>query len=213
MASASLVGGPIDGDVAVETARAEQGRIEHVGAIGGRHDDDRFVLREAVHFAEDLVERLLAFVVAAAQAGAAVPADGVDLVDEEDAGGVFLGGGEQVADAAGAHAHEHLDELRAADGIEGDARLAGHGPAQQGLARARRAHQQDSLGHAAAQPLEFLRVLEELDDLFQLAFDAFQAGHVVEGDRPVAHLVAFGRALAEAAHQRRRKTNRACGGT
>ena len=32
--------------------------------------------------------------------------------------GVFLGGGEHVADAAGPHAHEHLDELRAADGEE-----------------------------------------------------------------------------------------------
>ena len=112
----ALVGGPIDRDVAVEAAGAQQGRIEHVGPVRGGHDDDRLGLGEAVHFAEDLVERLLAFVVAAAHAGAAMPADGVDLVDEEDAGGVFLGGGEQVADAAGAHADEHLDELGAVDG-------------------------------------------------------------------------------------------------
>ena len=44
------------------------------------------VLRvEAVHLDQDLVERLLALVVAAAQAGAALAADGVDLVDEDDA--------------------------------------------------------------------------------------------------------------------------------
>ena len=66
---------------------------------------------------------------------------------------------------------------------EGHAGLAGHGPGQQRLAGARRAHQQDALGHAAAQPLELGGVLEELDDLLQLALDAFQAGHVVEGDR------------------------------
>ena len=47
------------------------------------------VWREAVHLAEDLVERLLAFVVPAAQARAAMPADGVDLVDEEDRRGRF----------------------------------------------------------------------------------------------------------------------------
>ena len=187
--------------MAVEAARPEQGRIEHVGAVRGRHDDDGFVLREAVHFAEDLVERLLAFVVAAAQAGAAMPAHGVDLVDEEDAGGVGLGGFEQVADAAGPDADEHLDELRAADGVEGDARLAGHGAAQQRLARARRADQEHPLGHAPAEPLELLRVLQELDDFLQFAFDAFQAGDVGEGDRPVAHFIAFGRALAEPAHQ------------
>ena len=46
---------------------------------------------EAVHLDEDLVERLLALVVAAAEARAALAADGVDLVDEQDAGRVLLG--------------------------------------------------------------------------------------------------------------------------
>ena len=58
-----------------------------------------------------MVERLLALVVPAAQAGAAVAPDGVDLVHEDDAGRVLLGLLEQVADAGGAHAHEHLDEV------------------------------------------------------------------------------------------------------
>jgi hypothetical protein len=46
---------------------------------------------EAVHLDEHLVEGLLALVVPAAHAGAAVAADGVDLVDEDDRGGVLLG--------------------------------------------------------------------------------------------------------------------------
>ena len=54
---------------------------------------------EAVHLDEQLVERLLALVVTAAEAGAAVAADGVDLVDEDDAGRVLLALLEQVADA------------------------------------------------------------------------------------------------------------------
>ncbi len=99
---AALVGGAIDRDVAVETARPKQGRIEHVGPVRGGHHDHRLGLREPVHLAEDLVERLLALVVSAADAGAAMPADGVDLIDEEDAGRAFLGGGEQVADPPGA---------------------------------------------------------------------------------------------------------------
>ena len=131
---------------------------------------------------------MLAFVVPAAEAGAAMPADGVDLVDEQDARASFLGGLEHVADAAGADADEHLDELRAADREERHARLAGHGPGQQRLAGARRPHQQDALGHAAAESLELLRVLEELDDLLQVVLDAFQPGHVGERDAAVALL-------------------------
>ncbi len=81
------------------------------------------------------------------------------------AGAVFLGRVEHVAHAAGADADEHLDELRAVDGKERHARLAGHRSGQQRLAGARRAHQQHALGHAGAESLELLRFLQELDDL------------------------------------------------
>ncbi len=101
------------GDAAVEAAGAQDGRVEHVGTVGRRDDDDAFVRLEAVHLDEELVERLLALVVSAAEACAAVTADGVDLVDEDDARRVLLPLLEEVAHAAGADADEHLDEVRA----------------------------------------------------------------------------------------------------
>ncbi|GJD94933.1 hypothetical protein OCOJLMKI_2140 [Methylobacterium iners] len=52
-------------DLAVEPARAQQGRVEHVGAVGGRDDDHALVGLEPVHLHEELVEGLLALVVAA----------------------------------------------------------------------------------------------------------------------------------------------------
>ena len=54
-----------DHDAAVEAARSQQRRVEHVGAVGGRQDDDAFAGVEAVHLGQDLVQRLLALVVAA----------------------------------------------------------------------------------------------------------------------------------------------------
>jgi hypothetical protein len=85
------------------------------GPVGGRHHDDAEVGLEAVHLDQHLVQRLLALVVAAAQAGTAVAADGVDLVDEDDAGRALLGLLEHVAHAGRAHADEHLDEVGARD--------------------------------------------------------------------------------------------------
>ena len=99
---AALDVGHVDDDPAVEPARPEQGAVEDVGAVGGGDEDDALVGIEAVHLDEELVERLLALVVAAAEAGAALAADGVDLVDEDQAGGVLLALLEQVADAGGA---------------------------------------------------------------------------------------------------------------
>src|SRR6185437_7939132 len=115
---ASATVGPVHHDLAVEAAGTQQRRVKDVGTVGGGDQDDVVLHLEAVHLDEQLVQRLLALVVTAAQAGAAVAPDGVDLVHEDDAGGVLLGLLEQVAYAAGAHADEHLDEIRPADAEE-----------------------------------------------------------------------------------------------
>ena len=114
-------------DLAVEAARAQQRRIEHVRTVGRGDDDDAFVALEAVHLDQQLVQRLLALVVTAAEAGAAMAADRVDLVDEDDAGRVLLGLLEHVAHARGADADEHLDEVGAGDREERHLGLAGDG--------------------------------------------------------------------------------------
>ena len=132
--------------LAVETAGTEQGRVEHVGPVGGGDQDDPFVGLEAVHLHQELVEGLLALVMAASQTGAAMAADGVDLIDEDDAGGAFLRLHEQVAHPAGADADKHLDKVGAGDGEERNARFAGNGAGQQGLAGARRTDQEHPFG-------------------------------------------------------------------
>src|ERR1700724_2730032 len=61
----------------------QQRRVEHVRPVGGGNQNDAFIGLEAIHLDEQLVQRLLAFVVAAAKASATVAADGVDLIDED----------------------------------------------------------------------------------------------------------------------------------
>ena len=72
-----------------------------------------------------MVERLVPLVVATAAAASeaaasAAAADGVELVDEDDAGSGPAGLCEERADAGGATADVELDELRGGDGEEGD---------------------------------------------------------------------------------------------
>ena len=87
---------------------------------------------------------------------------------------------EEIADARGADADEHLDELRPAQREEGDLRFAGDGTRQQRLAGSRRAHQQHALRDAPAERRVFLGVLQELDDLSKLVLGLVHAGHVLE---------------------------------
>ena len=167
-------------DAAIEPARAQQRGIEHVRPVGRSDDDDAVVGLEAVHLDEQLVERLLALVVTAAEAGAAMATDRVDLVDEDDARRVLLALLEQVANAARADADEHLDEVRAADREERHAGLARDRAREQRLAGARRAHHQHALRDPTAEAGELLRILQERDDLFDLVLGFLDAGDVFE---------------------------------
>src|SRR6202011_6128207 len=107
----------------------------------------------AVHLDEQLVQRLLALVIATAETGAAMAADRVDLVDEDDAGRVLLRLLEHVAHARRADTDEHLDEVGAGDREERDIGFAGDGARQQRLAGAGRADEEHAARDAPAEPL------------------------------------------------------------
>ena len=190
----------VDHDLAVEAAGTEQRRIEDVGAVGGGDEDDVVLHLEAVHLDEQLVERLLALVVAAAEAGAAMAADRVDLVHEDDAGRHLLRLLEEVADTRRADADEHLDEVGAGDREERDARLTGDRSREQRLAGARRPVQEHAFRNPRAERLELLRVLEELLDLVQLLHGLVRTGDVLEGDLRRVGGHALRPALPEAHH-------------
>ena len=136
--------------LAIETAGPQQCGVEHVGPIGRGDQDHPLVGLKPVHLDEQLVERLLAFVVAAAETGPAMTADRVDFVDEDDARRVLLALLEHVAHAARADADKHLDKVRAGDREERHVRLAGNRAGEQGFARARRPDEQHSFGNFAA---------------------------------------------------------------
>jgi hypothetical protein len=189
--------GQRDHDLPVEAARAQQRRVEHVGTVGGGDHDDALAGLEAVHLDQQLVQRLLALVVAAAEARAALAADRVDLVDEQDAGRMLLGLLEHVANPGSAHADEHLDEVGARDGEKRHLGLAGDRTGEQRLAGAGRADHQHAARDPAAELLELGRVTQELDELVHFLLGLVAARDVGEGDG-VGRLVEHpGLALAE----------------
>src|SRR5438105_1111070 len=93
--------------------------------------------------------------------------DRVDLIDEDDARRILLALFKQMADAAGADAHKHLDKIRSGDREERHVRFAGDRAGEQRLSGPRRADQQHAFWNPAAKLLEFLRLAEEFDDLLQ----------------------------------------------
>ena len=170
-----------DEHLAVEAAGTEQRGVEVLEPVRGAHHDHLRRLVEAVELDEQLVQRLVVLAVeAAARAGRA---DGVELVDEDDRRRVLARLFEELADAGGAEAGEHLHERRGALRVELRAGLLRDRLREQRLAGAGRAVEQDPLRHAGAEALEALRVAEEVDDLLQLGLRLLDAGDVVPARR------------------------------
>src|SRR5207302_6606037 len=119
--------GKIDRDLAIETAGTQQSGIENIGPVSSSDDNDAFLGIESVHLDEQGIEGLFALVVAASYAMAAMAADCVNFIDENNARRGFLSLLKHVADPAGADADKHLDEIGAADREEWNVGLAGDG--------------------------------------------------------------------------------------
>ena len=188
---------------AVEAPGAQQRLVQDLGPVGGRQHHHAVAGLEAVHLGEDLVERLLALVVAAAgeaaAAGARAP-DGVELVDEDDGRRGVLGLLEQVAHARGADAHDRLDELRRRDREERHAGLAGHGLGQQRLAGAGRPESSTPRGIRAPSFWYFSGFLRKSTISVSSSLASSMPGHVVEVHaRVLAALGAAGLRAAELA--------------
>mmetsp|Transcript_32447 Transcript_32447/g.58058 ORF Transcript_32447/g.58058 Transcript_32447/m.58058 type:complete len:217 (-) Transcript_32447:34-684(-) len=122
--TAALLIRHVHANLAVKAPGTEERGVQNVRAVGRRDDNDTGVALKAVHLRQQLVQRLLALVVAAADAGATRAAHRINLVHKHNAGRVLLGLLEQVTDAGGAHAHEHLHKLRSRNGEERHTRLA-----------------------------------------------------------------------------------------
>ncbi len=168
-------------DLPVETARAKERRIEVLEPVRRGHHDHLVARAEPVELDEQLVQCLI--LLAVVRVTASSPADGVELVDEDDRRRVLPRLFEQLADPRRAEAGVHLHERRSA--LREEARTRGIGDRLGGkrLAGSGRPVQEDPLRHARAQTLEALRVAQEVDDLLKLRLRLVEARDVGPADR------------------------------
>src|SRR5208283_776081 len=102
------------GDATVESSRTQQRRVEDLGPVGRGENDHGLGGFETVKFGQDLIERLLTFIIGARQGDRSLSRapDCIELVDEDDRRRGRLGLGEEVPNAGCSDADDRLDELR-----------------------------------------------------------------------------------------------------
>jgi hypothetical protein len=149
----------INHDLAIESPRSEQRRIENIRAVGGGDQYHPFSGLETIHFNQKLVQCLLPFVMTTPQTGAAVAANGIDLIQEDDARSIFQTLREHIPHPGRSYPDEHLNEVRTGKRKERDIGFPGYRFGQKRLPGPGGTDQNYPLGDPSAQPLEFLRIL------------------------------------------------------
>ena len=166
---------------AVKAARTQQRGIQDLRPVGGAHDHDALSGIEAVHFGQELVQGLLALVIAA-HAGVSGLSDGIDFIDKDDAGCGLSRLLEEVADTAGTYAHKHFHKVRTGQGIKGHLGLTGHGLRQQSFSGSRRAHQQGTLRQLRTDGGVLDGIVKEVHNLLEAFLRLVLASHILEAD-------------------------------
>ena len=147
----------------VKTARSQQRLIQHLRPVGCRQDQQPLGRIKTIHLGQQLVQRLLPLIIAAAQSTVAAFADGIDLINKNDTGRHLLGFLKQVADTGRTHTHKHFHEIRTGQGKEGHVCFSCHRFCQQRLTGSRRAHQQRALGQLGTDLCIFSGVMQEIN--------------------------------------------------
>src|SRR5687767_955020 len=96
-----------------------------------------------------------------------MPADGVNLIDEDDAWRILLALFKKVANTRGANAYKHLHKVGTRNREEGNVCLTGNRSRQQSFSGSRGAHHQHALGNTSAEFLKLLRLLKKLNNFLE----------------------------------------------
>ena len=185
-------------DLTVKAARTQQCGVENVGAIRGSDHDDAAVGVETVHLDEHLVQSLFAFVIASAETGAALTADRINFVDEDDAGRILLSVLEHVANTSGTDTDEHFNEVGTGNRKEGNLGFAGDGFGQKSLTGTRRADEQHTARNTTAQSLIAARILEVVHNFGHFFFGFIAACNIGKSDIVIRAVEHSGFRFAEA---------------
>ncbi len=124
--------------------------------------------------------------------------NGIDLVDKDDTGSIFLALQKQVPYPTGTDADKHFHKVGTGDGKERHIGFPGNGSCQQGLTGTGRPDQQHPLGNPATKSRKLLGIPKIRDDLFQFVLSFINTGHVLESHLSAGIGHELGAALAEA---------------
>ena len=123
--------------------------------------------------------------------------DGIDFINEDDAGRMFLGLLEHVTYTRGTDTDEHFHKIRTGNGKERHLRLTGNGLCQQCFTGTRGTDHQYAARNLATQALKLARVTQKFDQFTDFFLSLFHTGNIGKSGLDLVFAEHAGLALAE----------------
>ena len=185
-------------NTAIKTSRTQQRLVQRFRTVGSCQNNYTLAAVKAVHFAQQLIQSLLAFIIAAELAVITAFADGIDFIDKYYARCLFLRLLKQIAHAGSAHADEHFYKFTAADAEERHLGFACYRTRQQGFTCTRRAYQQCTLRHISTDILVLAGIMQKIHQLHQCFLSLVLTCYIGKAFACLRFHIDLGIALAEA---------------
>mmetsp|Transcript_49419 Transcript_49419/g.91157 ORF Transcript_49419/g.91157 Transcript_49419/m.91157 type:complete len:334 (-) Transcript_49419:641-1642(-) len=155
-------------DLAIKAAWSDQGLVESVSTVCCSNHNHAIVAIETIHLSKQLIDSLLTLIVALPKACTSLASDGINLIDEDDAGCSLLSLCKEISHTPCASSSKDLDELGSRDTEEGNASFTSNCLGQERLSSAWRPSQQSSLWNLCTEVAVTVRVLQEVNNFHEL---------------------------------------------
>ena len=150
----------INMNLTVKASCTQKCLVKNISTVGSGKDDDTTIGTKTVHLGKQLVEGILALIVATCYVIATTSTTyGIYLVDEDNARTLLLGLTKKVANTTGTDTNEHFHKIRTAHREERHISLTCHSLGKEGLTCTWRPYEQSTLGYLATQLGVFGRIL------------------------------------------------------
>ena len=119
----------------VKSSRSKQSRIQNIRAVGCCQNNNIGLAIKAIHFHQNLVQSLLAFIMTATHTRATLTTHGINLINKDNAWSIFLSLRKQISHSTSTNTNKHFHKFRTGDREEWHASLTGNSTSQHSLAR------------------------------------------------------------------------------
>ena len=170
-------------DLTVETSGTQKGFIQYVYTIGSGKDNNATVRTETIHFCQELVQCIFAFIISShCRVFTTGTSYCINFINKNDTGSFLFCLAKEVANSGSTYTNKHFNKVWTCQREKRYIRFTGHRFGKQGFTCSRRTYQQRTFRNLTTKVRIFLWLFQEFYNLFHFLFGLGKSCHIFKCD-------------------------------